>query len=60
MNNKEKYLINKWEAEWNNKISFINKKIIIIDKEKCRSYIVYCKNINDIIILKKNQKNIRK
>lgn len=56
MTNEEKYLIDKWEIEWNNKILFMNKKIIIIDKENNRSYLVYCKNINDITILKKSKK----
>ena len=52
----EDYLIHKWEDEWNNKISFINKKIILIDKENFRSYLVFCKNINNIVILKKSKK----
>ena len=56
MNNIEKYLVKKFNEIYKNTISFKNKKIIIIDKNKNKCYLIRCNNDNNITILKESKK----
>lgn len=55
MNAEELYLLNKFEESLNSKIILTDVKIILIDKNSFRSYIVYC-NDGKFKLLKKSKK----
>ena len=56
MTNEEKYIVNKWYNEWKSPLMMAGKKLIIIDKDNNRSYLIYSNGNGNISILKKSKK----
>lgn len=56
MTTEEKYIVDKWYTEWHGPIMMEGKKLIIIDKNNNRSYLIYSNGNGNISILKKSRK----
>lgn len=52
----EQYIADKWYNEWHSPIMMIGKRIIVIDKNNNRSYLIYSNGNGNISILKKSKK----
>ena len=52
----EQYIVDKWYNEWHSQLMMIGKKIIIIDKDNNKSYLIYSNGNGNISILKKSRK----